>query len=85
MRETQSQHPWHNQWESLLCILSSAAKKKDSIYKVNNKIIAKYMGFFVVTWMQEEVDSNKTQVFFSAFGQGRRLEKRRNMLYEDSA
>ncbi|KFK26160.1 hypothetical protein AALP_AA8G211000 [Arabis alpina] len=36
-----------NQWESLLCMLSSAVKNKSSVYEVNHKPITKHMGFFV--------------------------------------
>lgn len=34
-----------NQWESLLCMLSSAVPNKDSIYEVNGNPITKHMGF----------------------------------------
>ncbi|KAL1188541.1 Protein trichome birefringence-like 11 [Cardamine amara subsp. amara] len=36
-----------NQWESLLCMLSSAIKDKTLVYEVNNRPITKHMGFFV--------------------------------------
>lgn len=36
-----------NQWESLLCLLSSAIKNNHSVYEVNNRPITKHMGFFV--------------------------------------
>ncbi|KAF5207722.1 trichome birefringence-like [Thalictrum thalictroides] len=34
-----------NQWESLLCMLSSAIPNKDSIYEINGSPITKHMGF----------------------------------------
>ncbi|KAL0323559.1 UNVERIFIED_CONTAM: protein trichome birefringence-like 11 [Sesamum angustifolium] len=36
-----------NQWESLLCMLSSAISDKDSIYEVNGNPITKHKGFLV--------------------------------------
>ncbi|KAL2900632.1 Protein trichome birefringence-like 11 [Bienertia sinuspersici] len=36
-----------NQWESLLCMLSSAVSNKSSIYEVNGNPITKHMGFLV--------------------------------------
>ncbi|WOL00616.1 hypothetical protein Cni_G09329 [Canna indica] len=36
-----------NQWESLLCMLSSAVPNKDSIYEVNGNPITKHRGFLV--------------------------------------
>ncbi|CAN6548056.1 unnamed protein product [Malus baccata var. baccata] len=36
-----------NQWESLLCMLSSAVPNEDSIYEVNGKPITKHKGFLV--------------------------------------
>ncbi|XP_058082508.1 protein trichome birefringence-like 10 [Magnolia sinica] len=36
-----------NQWESLLCMLSSAVVDKDSIYEVNGSPITKHKGFLV--------------------------------------
>ncbi|KAF6152149.1 hypothetical protein GIB67_005795 [Kingdonia uniflora] len=36
-----------NQWESLLCMLSSAILNKDSIYEVNGSPITKHNGFLV--------------------------------------
>ncbi|KDP40121.1 hypothetical protein JCGZ_02119 [Jatropha curcas] len=36
-----------NQWESLLCILSSAVSNKDSIYEVNGSPITKHKGFLI--------------------------------------
>lgn len=36
-----------NQWESLLCILSSVISDKDSIYEVNGNPITKHKGFLV--------------------------------------
>lgn len=34
-----------NQWESLLCMLSTAVQNKSSIYEVNGNPITKHMGF----------------------------------------
>lgn len=36
-----------NQWESLLCMLSSAVHNKSSIYEVNGNPITKHTGFLV--------------------------------------
>ncbi|XP_073158425.1 protein trichome birefringence-like 10 isoform X2 [Henckelia pumila] len=36
-----------NQWESLLCMLSSVISEKDSIYEVNGNPITKHKGFLV--------------------------------------
>ncbi|GKV19543.1 hypothetical protein SLEP1_g29787 [Rubroshorea leprosula] len=36
-----------NQWESFLCMLSSAVPNKDSIYEVNGSPITKHKGFLV--------------------------------------
>ncbi|KAF5950912.1 hypothetical protein HYC85_012905 [Camellia sinensis] len=36
-----------NQWESLLCMLSSAVPNKDSIFEVNGSPITKHKGFLV--------------------------------------
>ena len=36
-----------NQWESLLCMLSSAVPNKDSMYEVNGNPITKHNGFLV--------------------------------------
>ncbi|KAI3506746.1 hypothetical protein L1887_21310 [Cichorium endivia] len=36
-----------NQWESLLCLLSSAVTNASSIYEVNGRPITKHMGFLV--------------------------------------
>uniref|UniRef100_A0A0A9CMY8 Uncharacterized protein n=1 Tax=Arundo donax TaxID=35708 RepID=A0A0A9CMY8_ARUDO len=36
-----------NQWESLLCMLSTAALNKSSIYEVNGSPITKHMGFLI--------------------------------------
>lgn len=36
-----------NQWESLLCMLSSAVPNKSSIYEVNGSPITKHTGFLV--------------------------------------
>ncbi|KAH0978426.1 hypothetical protein GBA52_028145 [Prunus armeniaca] len=37
-----------NQWESLLCMLSSALPNKTSIYEVNVSPITKHLGFLVI-------------------------------------
>lgn len=34
-----------NQWESLLCLLSSAVKNESSVYEVNGSPITKHRGF----------------------------------------
>jgi len=36
-----------NQWESLLCMLSTAVHNKSSIYEVNGSPITKHMGFLI--------------------------------------
>jgi len=36
-----------NQWESLLCLLSTGVSNKDSIYEVNGSPITKHKGFLV--------------------------------------
>ncbi|KAF7057970.1 hypothetical protein CFC21_065118 [Triticum aestivum] len=36
-----------NQWESLLCMLSSAVPNKKSIYEINGSPITKHMGFLI--------------------------------------
>ncbi|CAG7878273.1 unnamed protein product [Brassica rapa] len=36
-----------NQWESLLCLLSSAVKNKSSVYEVNGSPITKHTGYLV--------------------------------------
>lgn len=36
-----------NQWESLLCMLSSAIANKTSIYEVNGRPITKHNGYFI--------------------------------------
>lgn len=36
-----------NQWESLLCMLSSAVPDKSKIYEVNGNPITKHMGFLI--------------------------------------
>ncbi|KAJ0621084.1 putative PC-Esterase [Helianthus anomalus] len=36
-----------NQWESLLCLLSTAVTNKSSIYEVNRRLITKHTGFLV--------------------------------------
>ncbi|CAA2995057.1 trichome birefringence-like 10 [Olea europaea subsp. europaea] len=41
-----------NQWESLLCMLSSAILNKDSIYEVNGNPITKHKGFLVFKFME---------------------------------
>ncbi|KAL6970381.1 Protein trichome birefringence-like 11 [Sarracenia purpurea var. burkii] len=51
-----------NQWESLLCMLSSAVPKKDSIYEVNGSPITKHKGFLVFKFM----DYNCTLEYYRA-------------------
>ncbi|KAK4478039.1 hypothetical protein RD792_017304 [Penstemon davidsonii] len=41
-----------NQWESLLCMLSSAISDKNSIYEVNGNPITKHKGFLVFKFIQ---------------------------------
>ncbi|GMY27506.1 protein trichome birefringence-like 10 [Fagus crenata] len=41
-----------NQWESLLCMLSSAVPNKDSIYEVNGRPITKHTLFLVFKFME---------------------------------
>ncbi|MFS7991671.1 putative PC-Esterase [Helianthus anomalus] len=36
-----------NQWESLLCLLSTVVTNKPSIYEVNRRLITKHTGFLV--------------------------------------
>jgi hypothetical protein len=36
-----------NQWESLLCLLSSAVPDKSSIFEINGSPITKHMGFLI--------------------------------------
>ena len=36
-----------NQWESLLCMLSTAVPDKSSIYEINGRPITKHDGFFI--------------------------------------
>lgn len=51
-----------NQWESLLCLLSSAIPDKTSIYEVNGSPITKHKGFLVF----EFKDYNCTVEYFRA-------------------
>lgn len=51
-----------NQWESLLCILSSAIANKDSIYEVNGSPITKHKGFLVFKF----ADYNCTVEYYRA-------------------
>ncbi|KAK6130333.1 hypothetical protein DH2020_035925 [Rehmannia glutinosa] len=51
-----------NQWESLLCMLSSAISNKDSIYEVNGNPITKHKGFLVFKF----VDYNCTVEYYRA-------------------
>uniref|UniRef100_A0A1J3CLE8 Protein trichome birefringence-like 11 n=1 Tax=Noccaea caerulescens TaxID=107243 RepID=A0A1J3CLE8_NOCCA len=51
-----------NQWESLLCMLSSVIKKNNSVYEVNHKPITKHMGFFVFKFL----DYNCTVEYYRA-------------------
>ncbi|KAG9148538.1 hypothetical protein Leryth_022180 [Lithospermum erythrorhizon] len=41
-----------NQWESLLCMLSTAVPNKDSIYEVNGSPITKHKGFLVFKFIE---------------------------------
>ncbi|KAL0434456.1 UNVERIFIED_CONTAM: protein trichome birefringence-like 10 [Sesamum latifolium] len=49
-----------NQWESLLCMLSSAISDKDSIYEVNGNPITKHKGFLVFKF----IDYNCTVEYY---------------------
>ncbi|KAL6548410.1 Protein trichome birefringence-like 11 [Orobanche gracilis] len=51
-----------NQWESLLCMLSSAISNKDSIYEVNGNPITKHKGFLVFKFL----DYNCTVEYYRA-------------------
>ncbi|KAL6497806.1 hypothetical protein OROHE_026956 [Orobanche hederae] len=51
-----------NQWESLLCMLSSAISNKDSIYEVNGNPITKHKGFLVFKFL----DHNCTVEYYRA-------------------
>ncbi|KAI8005457.1 Protein trichome birefringence-like 11 [Camellia lanceoleosa] len=51
-----------NQWESLLCMLSSAVPHKDSIYEVNGSPITKHKGFLVFKF----ADYNCTVEYYRA-------------------
>lgn len=51
-----------NQWESLLCILSSVIPDKDSIYEVNGNPITKHKGFLIFKFK----DYNCTVEYFRA-------------------
>ncbi|KAL0348813.1 UNVERIFIED_CONTAM: protein trichome birefringence-like 11 [Sesamum angustifolium] len=51
-----------NQWESLLCMLSSAIVNKDSIYEVNGNPITKHKGYLVFKFM----DYNCTVEYYRA-------------------
>ncbi|KAJ3681076.1 hypothetical protein LUZ60_015565 [Juncus effusus] len=41
-----------NQWESLLCLLSSATPNKSSIYETNNNPITKHMGYLIFKFQE---------------------------------
>ncbi|CAK9139230.1 unnamed protein product [Ilex paraguariensis] len=41
-----------NQWESILCMLSSAVSNKDAIYEVNGSPITKHKGFLVFKFLE---------------------------------
>ncbi|XP_022846756.1 protein trichome birefringence-like 10 [Olea europaea var. sylvestris] len=41
-----------NQWESLLCMLSSAVSNKDLIYEVNGSPITKHKGFLIFKFIE---------------------------------
>ncbi|KZV32411.1 protein trichome birefringence-like 10 [Dorcoceras hygrometricum] len=45
-----------NQWESLLCMLSSAIQNKSSIYEVNGNPITKHNGFLIFNVCGFEID-----------------------------
>lgn len=51
-----------NQWESLLCMLSSAVSDKKSIYEVNGNPITKHKGFLVFKF----ADYNCTVEYYRA-------------------
>ncbi|CAI9300578.1 unnamed protein product [Lactuca saligna] len=51
-----------NQWESLLCLLSSAVTNASSIYEVNGRPITKHMGFLVFKFL----DFNCTIEYYRA-------------------
>lgn len=51
-----------NQWESLLCIFSSAIANKDTIYEVNGSPITKHKGFLVFKF----ADYNCTVEYYRA-------------------
>lgn len=51
-----------NQWESLLCILSSTIANKDNIYEVNGSPITKHKGFLIFKF----ADYNCTVEYYRA-------------------
>lgn len=51
-----------NQWESLLCMLSSAVQNKDSIYEVNGRPITKHKGYLIFKF----ADYNCTVEYYRA-------------------
>lgn len=51
-----------NQWESLLCLLSSAVPNKEAIYEVNGSPITKHKGFLVFMFK----DYNLTVEYYRA-------------------
>ncbi|KAL4377365.1 hypothetical protein GQ457_02G003200 [Hibiscus cannabinus] len=51
-----------NQWESMLCMLSSAIPNKDSVYEVNGNPITKHRGFLVFRF----ADYNCTVEYYRA-------------------
>ncbi|XP_071716299.1 protein trichome birefringence-like 10 [Rutidosis leptorrhynchoides] len=51
-----------NQWESLLCLLSTSVTNKSSIYEVNGRPITKHMGFLVFKF----IDFNCTIEYYRA-------------------
>ncbi|KAL7105165.1 hypothetical protein ACP275_07G027800 [Erythranthe tilingii] len=51
-----------NQWESLLCMLSSAVPNNDSIYEVNGNPITKHKGFLIFKF----IDYNCTVEYYRA-------------------
>lgn len=51
-----------NQWESLLCMVSSAVPDKDSVFEVNGSPITKHKGFLVIKFK----DYNCTLEYYRA-------------------
>ncbi|XVF72426.1 hypothetical protein PTKIN_Ptkin12aG0120500 [Pterospermum kingtungense] len=51
-----------NQWESMICMLSSDIPSKDSVYEVNRSPITKHKGFLVFCF----ADDNCTVEYYKA-------------------